>query len=129
MASVKFPGARHDILPAWMVGASGAGLCLLAVAPTVGWFAVVRVLQVFCIAPLFPLLFAHIARRVQSQVFGLVNSSRIAASFLGPIVATTLLAHAAPPAVYLVLAIAAVPCLPVALRHLGQGGAAAEGRL
>lgn len=110
-----------------MVAGSGAGLVLLGLAPTVWWFGVVRVVQVLCIAPLFPLLSAPLARRVQGQVLGLVNSSRIAASFVGPIAATTLLGYTTPLAVYLVMALAGLGCLPWALRHTGGGGAARAG--
>lgn len=112
-----------------MTYASAVGLCLLGVAPTVWWFGAVRAVQVFSIAPLFPLLFAHVAPRVRGQTLGLINSSRIAASFVGPLAATSLLAHAGPLAVYVVLGLAALPCLPLALRHMRGGPGAAAARV
>src|SRR5262249_27581465 len=48
---------------------------------------------------------------------GIVNSARIAASFVGPVVATSVLAVAAPAVVYGLLAAGGAACLPlVALR-------------
>jgi MFS transporter, DHA1 family, multidrug resistance protein len=115
-------GARSALRA--MVYGSGVGLALMAAAPTVWVFGAVRAAQVFCIAPVFPLLLAQVAGRVRGQTLGLVNSSRIAASFIGPLVATSILAYGAPAAVYALLAVAPLPCLPFALRHAGRRGAA-----
>ncbi len=52
-----------------------------------------------------------------------MNSSRIGAAFLGPVIATTVLAVAPPAAVYLTLAACGLAVLPVLLGGFGRRGA------
>ena len=95
-------GDRRSIV--WFLAASSVGLAALNVASNLWAFGILRFLQVLCIAPVFPLSVAAIAQRASGTAIGIVNSSRIAAGFLGPVIATTLLAWMPPGALYLVLA-------------------------
>jgi MFS family permease len=93
-----------------------ASSLLLAALGTVGsvWaYTALRFLQVLCIAPVFPLVVARVAQHAGGDVIGIVNSARIGASFVGPVVATSILAWASPAAVYLVLAAFGVACVPL----------------
>jgi DHA1 family multidrug resistance protein-like MFS transporter len=94
-------GDRRTIV--WFLVASSVGLAGLAAAPGVMNFGVHRFLQGLCNAHVFPLSVAAIAQRI-GDGHRHVNASRIAAAFLGPVLATTLLAWMPPGAVYLVLA-------------------------
>ena len=69
--------------------------------------------QVLCIAPVFPLVVARVAQHAGGDVIGIVNSARIGASFVGPVVATSILAWGSPATVYLVLAVLGAACVPV----------------
>ena len=95
-------GDRTTIV--WFLAASSLLLGALALAPGVWSFAIVRFFQVLCIAPIFPLSVAGIAQRASGMSIGIVNSSRIAGGFIGPVLATTLLAWLSPAAVYLTVA-------------------------
>lgn len=77
-------------------------------------YGVLRFLQVLCIAPVFPLVVARIAQHAGGTAIGVINSARIGAAFVGPVVATTVLAWTSPSALYLLLAAMGVACLPVA---------------
>src|SRR4029453_12776201 len=70
----------------WFLGASSILLALQALAPGVWSFGVLRFFQVLFIAPIFPLSVAAIAQRSSGTAIGFVNSSRIGAAFLGPVV-------------------------------------------
>ena len=100
----------------WAVAASSILLAALALAADVWSFSAIRLVQMLCIAPVFPLSVAAIAQRASGQVIGFVNSARIGASFLGPVVATTLLTWAQPAAVYLVLAALGLGVVPIVVR-------------
>jgi MFS transporter, DHA1 family, multidrug resistance protein len=117
-------GDRRTIV--WFLAASSIGLAALAVAPGVWSFGVLRFLQVLCIAPVFPLSVAAIAQRASGTAIGIVNSSRIAAAFLGPVIATTLLAWMPPGAVYLVLAGMGLLVVPLLAGLSGPRGASKE---
>ena len=114
-------GDRRTIV--WFLVASSVGLAALAAAPGVLSFGIVRFLQVLCIAPVFPLSVAAIAQRASGTAIGIVNSSRIAAAFLGPVLATTLLAWMPPGAVYLVLAGVGLSVVPLLAGLSGPGRA------
>jgi DHA1 family multidrug resistance protein-like MFS transporter len=114
-------GDRRAIV--WFLGLSSVLLAAQALAPELGSFAVLRFLQVLCIAPIFPLSVAAIAQRSSGTAIGFVNSSRIGAAFLGPVAATTLLTVAPVWAVYVVLAAVGLAVVPVLLRALAGGGA------
>jgi len=61
------------------------------------------------IAPVFPLAVARIAQSAGGVAIGVVNSARIGAAFVGPVLATTLLAWSAPGALYASLALIGWP--------------------
>jgi len=107
----------------WLLSGSSACLAAFALAPGVWSFGLLRFLQVLCIAPVFPLVVAGIAQRASGEAIGLVNSARIGAAFLGPVVATTLLSWGPPSLVYVTLALAALAVLPLIHRGLGTPAA------
>ncbi len=94
--------------------------CLLAALAPLGsvWsYGVVRFLQVLCVAPVFPIVVARIAQHAGGSAIGIINSARIGAAFVGPVVATTLLAWAPLWALYVVLAAVGVACVPFVMRE------------
>jgi ABC-type Fe3+/spermidine/putrescine transport system ATPase subunit len=95
-------GDRRALI--WFLLASSLLVAALGVAGNVWSFGVLRFLQVLSIAPVFPLSVAAIAQRASGEAIGFVNSARIGAAFIGPVVATTLLSSMPPAVVYLVLA-------------------------
>ena len=109
----------------WFLAVSSLLLAAQALAPEIWSFGTLRFLQVLCIAPIFPLSVAAIAQRSSGTAIGFVNSSRIGAAFLGPVLATTVLTVAPVWTVYVLLAgfgLGVVPLLRRAFR--GRGGAA-----
>ncbi len=112
---------------ALLLVASSLLLAALGAVASMWAYTAVRFLQVLCIAPIFPLVVARIAQHAGGDVIGIVNSARIAASFVGPVVATSVLAVASPAWVYVLLAVLGLACLPLtALRgpsdRVGLGG-------
>jgi len=103
--------------------AASALQAALAVAHSVWLYGVVRFLQILCIAPVFPLVVGRIAQSAGGGAVGLVNSARIGAAFVGPVMATTILAWTSPALLYLVLAALGLACLPLVM--LGYQEAAA----
>jgi len=118
-------GDRRTVV--WFLAASSVFVAGLSLAPEVWSFGTVRFVQVLCIAPVFPLSVAAIIQRASGQTIGVVNSARIAASFIGPVVATTLLASGPPAVVYLVLAAAGLGVVPLLLGRRGGAPGAGEG--
>jgi DHA1 family multidrug resistance protein-like MFS transporter len=110
-------------LIALLLATSSALLGLLGAMGSVWTFTLVRFLQVACIAPVFPLVVANIAQRAGGGTIGLINSARIGAGFLGPLVATSVLASAPPAALYLLLAAVGVACSPLAIWSWSPAGA------
>jgi MFS family permease len=110
--SELFP--RRRLLAGLLVGSS---LCVAALGATtsVALYGALRFLQVLFIAPVFPIAIAGIAHRAGGQVIGAINSARIGAAFIGPVLATTVLALAPAWALYLVLAGIGLAAVPVAL--------------
>jgi MFS family permease len=110
--SEVFP--RRRLLAALLVGSS---LCVaaLGVATSVTLYGALRFLQVLFIAPVFPIAVAGIAHRAGGQTIGAINSARIGAAFIGPVLATTVLALAPAWALYLVLAAVGLAVAPVAM--------------
>src|SRR5262249_25231855 len=100
----------------WAIVASSVCLAALALARDVWTFGLIRLLQMLCIAPVFPLSVSAIAHRASGQAIGFVNSARIGASFLGPVLATTLLGWGPPAVVYLSSAALAASLVPVVMR-------------
>lgn len=101
-----------------LLAVSSALVLLLGAARSVWSYGVVRFLQVLLIAPVFPIVVAWIAQRASGEAIGFVNSARIAAAFVGPVFATSMLAHATAPVVYVFLAALTLACLPL----VGAGG-------
>lgn len=93
---------------------SSVFLAALGIAGSVWSYGVLRFLQVLCIAPVFPLVVARIAQAAGGEAIGYLNSARIGAAFLGPVLATTLLAWISPGAAYVVLAAVGAACVPLA---------------
>ena len=107
-------GDRRAVL--WFLLGSSLLLASLAAAGGVWSFGVLRFLQVLCIAPVFPLAVAAIAQRASGGAIGFVNSARIGAAFLGPVLATTLLSSMPPATVYLALTALGVAVVPLVAR-------------
>jgi DHA1 family multidrug resistance protein-like MFS transporter len=107
-------GDRGAVL--WFLLGSSLLLATLSLAGHVWSFGVLRFLQVLCIAPVFPLSVAAIAQRASGEAIGFVNSARIGAAFIGPVVATTLLSSMPPAVVYLVLAALGLAVVPLVAR-------------
>jgi MFS family permease len=106
--------AERRLVTALMVTSS---LCLAALAAvgSAGLYTFVRFLQVLCIAPVFPLVATRIVQYGGGQAIGLVNSARIGAAFIGPVLATSILAWASPLALYAVLAGVGLACVPLTM--------------
>jgi MFS family permease len=95
---------------------SSAWLVAFGLANSVWILGALRFLQVLCVAPMFPIVVARIAHRGGGEAIGFINSARIAAAFVGPVAATTLLAWAPAPVVYAAVGLAGAACVPLALR-------------
>ena len=86
--------------------------CLLAVVFQVSlWlsggilsFSVLRMLQMGFIAAIIPLTFSIFARQLSGRRIGFLNSSRFVGAAVGPLMATTILAHSNLLTLYLVIA-------------------------
>ncbi|MGH7320543.1 MAG: MFS transporter [Candidatus Rokuibacteriota bacterium] len=100
----------------WLLGGSSVFLAALALAPEVWSFGALRFVHVLAVAPVFPLAVAAIAPRASGEAIGFVNSSRIGAAFVGPVLATTLLAWGRPSLVYITLAGVGLALLPLLRR-------------
>jgi MFS family permease len=104
-------------------------MAILGVARPVWLYTLIRFVQVLCIAPVFPLVVGRIAQHAGGDIIGIVNSARIAAAFVGPVLATSLLAWTSAPIVYLAMAALGVACLPlVALPSPADRGHRPSGR-
>jgi MFS family permease len=121
MAVPRLAGlASERSLTAAMLIASAAAVAGLALPRSVWGYAGARFLQVLCAAPIFPFIVARAAQQRSGTAVGIINSARIGASFVGPVVATTTLAVLPPAVLYGVLALAALACLPLVLTR-GDG--------
>jgi len=108
---------ERRLIPA-LLALSSLFVAALAVARSVWPFAVLRFLQVVCIAPVFPIVVGRVAHSAGGRAIGVINSARIGAAFLGPVIATSLLAWTAPSAVYAAIALMGLVCVPLAGRRL-----------
>ena len=97
-----------------------SGLLMGAMAlPHSAWgYAVVRFLQVLCAAPIFPLVVARVAQQGSGGAIGIINSARIGGSFIGPVLATSLLSVSSPSVLYVTLGLTCLACVPLALGPL-----------
>ena len=109
-------------LMAGLLVASGALMAMMAL-PSGAWgYSAVRFLQVMCAAPIFPLVVARTAQQGSGGAIGVINSARIGGSFIGPVVATSILSVSSPAALYVTLGLASVACVPLAFqRERGAG--------
>jgi MFS family permease len=103
---------ERRLVAALFVGSS-LSVAALAVAPGVWSYGTLRFLQVLFIAPVFPIVVARIAQTAGGEAIGVINAARIGASFIGPVMATSLLAAGSPVALYVLLALTGLACLPV----------------
>jgi MFS family permease len=97
-----------------LLSACAACAAGLGIASSVAVFGALRCLQVLFIAPVFPIAVGGIAHRAGGQAIGAINAALIGAGFLGPVLATTVLAVAPPAVLYLLLAAVALASVPVA---------------
>jgi MFS family permease len=97
------------LLPA-LLAASSALLVGFAFARSLWLYAVLRTAQMLCLAPLFPLLVARMSRH--GEAIGILNAARSGGNFLGPVVATSLLAWSPSWTVYLLLGLAGLAAVP-----------------
>jgi hypothetical protein len=72
------------------------------------------------VAPLFPIVVTGIAQHGGGEVIGMVNDARIAAAFVGPVLATGILAWTSPAILYVAVAALGLGCVPL----VGRGWAA-----
>jgi MFS family permease len=105
-------GSRR-LIPSLLIGAS-ISVAALAVVSSVWLYGLLRFLQVLCVAPVFPIVVAGIAYRAGGQAIGTINAARIGAGFLGPVVAASVVSWSAPWAMYVLLAVIGLACVPLA---------------
>jgi hypothetical protein len=100
------------LIPGLLVAASV--LCLLlATVGSVTLYGIVRFLQVLCLAPVFPIVVSRIVQRAGGEAIGVINSARIGAAFVGPVLATSMLAWTSSVGLYFTLAFIGVACVPL----------------
>jgi MFS family permease len=97
------------LLPALLAGSSVL-LIAFSLARSLWLYAVLRTAQSLCLAPLFPLLVARMSRH--GEAIGILNAARSGGNFLGPVIATSLLAWGPPWGVYLLLGLAGLAAVP-----------------
>ena len=100
-------------LVAGLLVGSSLAVGALAAAPGVWTYGALRFVQVLCIAPVFPIVVARIAHTLGGEAIGVINAARIGASFLGPVIATSLLAAGSPVLLYVALCLIGLACLPL----------------
>jgi sugar phosphate permease len=110
---------ERQLLAALLV-ASGVLMAAMALPASALGFAVVRFLQVLCAAPIFPLVVARTAQQGSGGAIGVINSARIGGSFVGPVVATSILSVSSPTVLYATLGLASLACVPLALWRRGR---------
>jgi MFS transporter, DHA1 family, multidrug resistance protein len=100
-------------LVAALLVVSSLAVGALALSHGVWGYGALRFLQVLCLAPVFPIVVARIAYTAGGEAIGVINAARIGASFVGPVVATSLLASGSSAVLYVVLALVGLACLPL----------------
>ena len=100
-------------LVAALLGGSSLAVAALIAAHGVWGYGMLRFLQVLCIAPVFPIVVARIAHTAGGEAIGIINAARIGASFVGPVLATSLLASGTSTLLYVVLALIGAACVPL----------------
>lgn len=102
------------------LAASSVCLGLLSTTHNAIGFAVIRSLEMLTIAPVMVLGTARVAQWTSGQAVGLVNSSRLGAAFVGPVVATNLLAWFTVEVTFGALALVGIACIPLVLRSTAR---------
>ncbi len=92
--------------------ASSVSVAALAAVGSVWSYGGLRFVQVLSIAPVFPLIVSRVVQHAGGSTIGVINAARIGAGFIGPVVATTLLAWTPPGVVYCLLAGIGLACVP-----------------
>jgi MFS transporter, DHA1 family, multidrug resistance protein len=100
-------------LVAALLGGSSLAVAALIAAHGVWGYGMLRFLQVLCIAPVFPIVVTRIAHTAGGEAIGIINAARIGASFVGPVLATSLLASGTSTLLYVVLALIGAACVPL----------------
>jgi MFS family permease len=106
-------GADRRVM-GWLMVASSALLLGLGPLSSLWAYAAVLFAQVLCVAPVFPIAVGAIAQRGSGGAIGFVNSARIAASFLGPVLSTTVLSWSSTAVLYAALALLGLAFVPIA---------------
>src|SRR6185503_18373609 len=83
--------------------ASSVVLVVLGSTRSFWAFTVLRGVQCLAIAPFFPLVVAQVARRADAHAIGMINAARVGSGFVGPLVATTVVATGSPGLLYFTL--------------------------
>ena len=107
-------------LLAALLMASGVLMAAMALPAGAVGFTVVRFLQVFFAAPIFLLVVARTAQQGSGGAIGVINAARIGGSFVGPVVATSILSVSSPTVLYVTLGVASLACVPLALGRRGR---------
>ncbi len=79
---------------------SSVALVLFGTTRSFGAFVTLRGMQSLAIAPFFPLMVAQVARRAGASTIGIINAARVGSGFVGPLVATSVLATGSPGLLY-----------------------------
>jgi MFS family permease len=93
--------------------ASSACLAALGLASSAAAYGALRFFQMLAIAPVFPFVVSRIAQHAGGAAIGVINSARIGAGFLGPVVGTSLLAWTSPEVLYYLVAMIGLACVPL----------------
>lgn len=122
LVATRLPDALPEarLIPA-LLASSSALLVTFGFAGSVWLLGTLRFLQVLCVAPVFPIVVARIAHRAGGEAIGFINSGRIAAAFIGPVAATTVLAWTPAPVLYAALGAVGFACVPFAWRSERAG--------
>jgi MFS family permease len=105
------------VLIAVLLIASGLMMASMALPHNAWGYSAVRFLQVLCAAPIFPLVVARTAEHGSGGAIGVINSARIGGSFIGPVLATSILSVSSPAVLYVTLGLASLACVLLALRR------------
>jgi MFS transporter, DHA1 family, multidrug resistance protein len=92
---------------------SAVFVALLGTVSSPWLYGTLRFLEVLAIAPVFPIVVARIALRASGTVIGFVNAARIGASAVGPVLATSMLAGTSAGALYVLVALLTLACVPL----------------
>ena len=99
--------SERRLLAGLLLGSS-VGLVLLGTTRAFWAYVALRGLQSLAIAPFFPLMVAQVARRADASAIGIINAARVGSGFLGPLVATMVLATGSPGLLYVTLGAAGI---------------------